>query len=79
MALENKLGLESSSNFAREEELISKKKPLTFLTSTYFQHLNPENFLRLKRFTNISLMRFVTLPEKSAPSTFQKATSVLLL
>ena len=35
MALENKLGLTSSADLAREEERISKKKTLSFLKQAY--------------------------------------------
>ena len=35
MALENKLGLTSSADLAREEERISKKKALWLLTVAY--------------------------------------------
>ena len=48
MALENKLGLEGSSNFAREEELISKKKAVNLFDLHILSTLEPEKFSSLK-------------------------------
>lgn len=65
MALENKLGLTSSADLAREEERISKKKALELFENGILDQLELESFLRSKQFTNIYLMKFTTLPEKS--------------
>ncbi|MBQ8595902.1 MAG: Fic family protein [Oscillospiraceae bacterium] len=48
MALENKLGLEGFSNFAREEELISKKKAVNLFDLHILSTLEPEKFSSLK-------------------------------
>ena len=48
MALENKLGLEGSSNFAREEELISKKKAVNLFDLHILSTLEPGKFSSLK-------------------------------
>lgn len=48
MALENKLGLESSSDLAREEERISKKKALELFESGILDSLEPGKFSSLK-------------------------------
>ena len=66
MALENKLGLQSSADLAREEERISKKKAL-------------ESSPRSELFTNSFSMIFMTLPVSCALSISQRATSALHL
>lgn len=48
MALENKLGLESSADLAREEERISKKKALELFESGMLDSLEPGKFSSLK-------------------------------
>ena len=48
MALENKLGLESSSNFACEEECISKKKAVNLFDLHILSTLEPGKFSSLK-------------------------------
>ena len=48
MALENKLGLEGFSNFAREEELISKKKAVNLFDLHILSTLEPGKFSSLK-------------------------------
>ena len=48
MALENKLGLESSADLAREEERISKKKALELFESGILDSLEPGKFSSLK-------------------------------
>lgn len=45
MALENKLGLTSSADLAREEERISKKKHLSFLKRVYSINWKQVHFL----------------------------------
>ena len=47
MALENKLGLESSAELAREEERISKKKAVELFTSGLLDTLKPGTFSAL--------------------------------
>ncbi|MBE6036377.1 MAG: cell filamentation protein Fic [Clostridiales bacterium] len=48
MALENKLGITSSSELAREEERISKKKALELFESGMLDQLEPGSFSALK-------------------------------
>ena len=47
MALENKLGLESSGELAREEERISKEKAVELFESSTLDSLEPGNFSSL--------------------------------
>lgn len=47
MALENKLGIESSSELAREEERISKKKAIVLFESGMLDSLKPGTFSAL--------------------------------
>ena len=63
MALENKLGLTSSADLAREEERISKKKALELFESGLLDQLEAGNSPPLKQFISISLMKFTILPE----------------
>lgn len=48
MALENKLGLTSSADLAREEERISKKKAMELFESGLFNKLKPGKFSSLQ-------------------------------
>lgn len=48
MALENKLGLTSSADLAREEERISKKKAIELFESGFFDQLEPGKFASLQ-------------------------------
>ena len=48
MALENKLGLTSSADLAREEERISKKKAMELFESGLFNKLEPGKFSSLQ-------------------------------
>ena len=48
MALENKLGLTSSADLAREEERISKKKALELFESGMLDSLQPGTFSALQ-------------------------------
>lgn len=48
MALENKLGLTSSADLAREEERISKKKAMELFESGLFKQLEPGKFSSLQ-------------------------------
>lgn len=48
MALENKLGLTSSADLAREEERISKKKALEFFESGMLDKLEARIFSSLQ-------------------------------
>lgn len=48
MALENKLGLTSSADLAREEERISKKKAIELFESGLFDQLEPGKFVSLQ-------------------------------
>lgn len=48
MALENKLGLTSSADLAREEERISKKKAIELFESGIFDQLEPGKFVSLQ-------------------------------
>ncbi len=67
MALENKLGLTSSADLAREEERISKKRLRSFLKMVYWIRSSPVIFPHFRQFTDISLMKFTGLPERSEP------------
>lgn len=48
MALENKLGLTSSADLAREEERISKKRAIELFESGLFDQLEPGKFVSLQ-------------------------------
>ena len=48
MALENKLGLTNSTDLAREEERISKKKALELFENGILDNLKPGTFDTLK-------------------------------
>lgn len=48
MAIENKLGLTSSADLAREEERISKKKALVLFENGVFNKLEAGKFSALK-------------------------------
>ena len=65
MALENKLGLTSSADLAREEERISKKKALELFENGMLDELEAGKFL--KQSISISLTKSTTLPENSEP------------
>ena len=60
MALENKLGLTSSTDLAREEERISKKKALELFESGLLDQLEAGKFSTLKA---IHKYLFDTLPK----------------
>ena len=64
MALENKLGLTSSADLAREEERISKKKARELFESGMLDKLEAGSFSALKAIHNISLTKSTTLPER---------------
>ena len=49
MVLENKLGIENSTDLAREEEKISKKKALEMFETGYLNTLEPGTFETLKQ------------------------------
>ena len=65
MALENKLGLTSSADLAREEERLSKKKAVELFENGVLDTL-PANSRPCRQFTNICLKIFTTLPESCA-------------
>ncbi len=48
MALENKLGITNSAEFAREEEKISKKKAIELFENGLFDKLEARKFSALK-------------------------------
>lgn len=79
MALENKLGLTSSADLAREEERISKKKAVELFEKSILDNLPAGSFLHCKQSINTSLRTFTTLQANSEQSILQKAISVLLL
>ena len=66
MALENKLGLISSADLAREEERLSKKKAVELFENGVLEPYRRVNSRPCRRFTNICLMIFTTLPESCA-------------
>ena len=79
MALENKLGLTSSADLAREEEQSARKRLLTFLKRVFYIISPPASFLHCRQSINISLRTFTILRVSSEPSILQKAISVLRL
>lgn len=79
MALENKLGLTSSADLAREEERISKKKAAELFEKGILDNLPVGKFLHCRQSINISLKTFMILQVNSEPSILQKVISVLLL
>lgn len=60
MALENKLGLTSSADLAREEERISKKRLWSSLKKVFQIISLPAGFLHCRQSINISLVTFTT-------------------
>jgi len=66
MALENKLGLTSSADLAREEERLSKKKAVELFENGVLDTLRQANSRPCRRFTNICLKIFMTLPVSCA-------------
>ena len=60
MALENKLGLTSSAELAREEERISKKKALELFESGMLDKLDAGKFSSLKKVSAFQLFEFRT-------------------
>ena len=79
MALENKLGLTSSADLAREEERISKKKAMELFEKGILEISLPASFLHCKQSINTSLRIFTTVQANSELSILQKAISVLCL
>lgn len=61
MALENKLGLTNSTDLAREEERISKKKALELFESGILDTLPAGKFSTLQKFMNTYLAIFMIL------------------
>ena len=78
MALENKLGLTSSADLAREEERISKKKAVELFEKGLLNQLEAGTFSSLQAIHKYLLRRFTTLPANSAQLTSPRETSVLL-
>ena len=66
MALENKLGLTSSADLAREEERISKKKAVWLFESGTLDKLPVGTFASLRQFIKHFLRIFMTLRVNSA-------------
>ena len=66
MALENKLGLTSSADLAREEERISKKKAVELFENGVLDTLPAGKFSTLQAIHNICLKIFTTLPVSCA-------------
>ena len=64
MALENKLGLTSSADLAREEERISKKKALELFENGMLDKLKQGDYQFSRLFISIFLTRFMILQEK---------------
>ena len=67
MALENKLGLTSSADLAREEERISKKKAAELFENGVLDKLEPGKFSSLQAIRKLPFARFTVLifPAKS--------------
>lgn len=66
MALENKLGLTSSADLAREEERISKKRPCGCLRAARWTSCLSARSRRLRQFIKHFLRIFMTLRVNSA-------------
>ena len=66
MALENKLGLISSADLAREEERLSKKKAVELFENGVLTPCRRANSRLCRRFTNICLKIFMTSPVNCA-------------
>lgn len=66
MAPENKLGLTSSADLALEEERISKKKAVELFENGVLDTCRQANSRPCRRFTNICLKIFMTLPVSCA-------------
>lgn len=77
MALENKLGLTSSADLAREEERISKKKAIELFETGLLDTLPAGKFVTLQAIHKYLLRIFTTLPEKFARSIWQKVIFAL--
>lgn len=61
--LENKLGLTSSAELAREEERISKKKAAMLLKITFLTTLKAESFQHYRQSTSTFLTKSTILRE----------------
>ena len=66
MALENKLGLTSSADLAREEERLSKKKAVELFENGVLDRSQRVNSQHCRQFTNICLKIFTTSPVSCA-------------
>lgn len=64
MALENKLNITDSTELARMEEKISKKKAVELFENGYLDKYKAGSFEMLEQFTNIYLVRYMILQEK---------------
>ncbi len=73
MTLENKFGLTSSADLAREEELVSKKRAVELFENSVFRQSSCRQvFLHCRQFINIFLRIFTILQVSSEPSILQK-------
>ena len=63
MVLENKLNITDSTELARMEEKISKKKAVELFENGYLNKYKAGSF-DLRQFTNIYLVRYMILREK---------------
>lgn len=72
MALENKLHITDSTELARMEEKISKKKLLNYLKMDIWMFMKQEHFRCLQLFTNIYLRKYMSLQENCEPEILQK-------
>lgn len=64
MALENKLNITDSTELARMEEKISKKKQWSYLKMDIWINIKQDLLRCLWQFTNIYLVRYIILQEK---------------
>ena len=76
MTLENKFGLTSSADLAREEEFVSKKRAVELFENSVLDSLPAGKF---STFINIFLRIFTILQVNLEPSILQKVIFVLLL
>ncbi len=65
MVLENKLNMKDSSELARQEEKISKKKTLELFEKTFLTVIKPALLKHYQKFINICLMKYIILRVKS--------------
>lgn len=79
MTLENKFGLTSSADLAREEEFVSKKKAVELFENSVLDSLPAGKFSTLQAIHKYLLRIFTILQVNLEPSILQKVIFVLHL